>query len=165
MVDPDHNNWFGYLVYTFVKEVVEQSMECCVGCIDAKISPLLHSHQQSGLLEKLLLYFPIVRDLLFSKLPVLVDDYVDKFPDLEIYDDAGKRTLKSLGREFLNNCDPRSLYYSKNLSPDLDELLSLTGTVDLRMKPMNMKRVARNLAKDRSKTKKQKLDNDVVLLD
>ena len=142
---PNHDAWYGYLVATFVNETITQSLECCPGCADDKNSPLLHAHECLGLLEKLDFYFHSVRDLLQSKLNDLVDDFATKFPDDEIYDEAGKRVLKSFAREFLINCDPRSIYYSKNLTPEIDSIIKHTAA--LKEKPMTVKRLARKLVR------------------
>ena len=159
MSDPNHDNWLGYLLSAFINETITQSIECCAGCVAGKNSPLLHAHHQSGLLEKITFYFVIVRDLFLSKLQPLVEDYISKFPDPEVYDEAGIRVLKSFGRDFLNNCHPRSIYYSKHLTPTLDMLV--IDTANLRIKPMNLKRIAKKLSKDRP-VKRLKKNKNVV---
>ena len=78
---PNHDNWLGYIIAAFINETITQSIECCPGCKDLKNSPLFHTHHQSGLLEKLFMFSPSVRAMLISKLPVLVADYVTKYPD------------------------------------------------------------------------------------
>lgn len=159
MSDPTHDNWLGYLLSAFTNETINQSIECCAGCADDKNSALLHSHHHTGLLEKITFYFPNVRDLLLFKLQTLVEDYIFKFPDPEVYDDVGIRVLKSFGREFLNNCNPRSIYYSKHLTPAVDEIV--TDTANLRVKPMTLKRVAKKLTKDGPVTKRLKRNKKV----
>ena len=44
--------------------------------------------------------------LLLSKLQILVTDYVTKFPDVEIYDEAGQKCLAPFGRDFIRQCSP-----------------------------------------------------------
>ena len=148
----NHDNWFGYLVAALVSETVTQSMECCQACVDKKNSPLLHAHHQTGLLEKLTMFHNIVRDLLLSKLSALVSDYVTKFPDAELYDEAGQRVLKAFGRDFLLQSHPRGIYYSKHLTPAIDEIVTETPT--LRIKTMNFKRVANKVITNSKKKQK-----------
>lgn len=158
----DHDNWFGYLVYVFVKETLAHSNECCPGCVDRKNSPLLHAHQHTGLLEKLHMFHPIVKDLMLSKIPILVTDYVSKFPDPEIYDDIGQKVLRSFGRDFLNQSSPNSIYYSQYLTPDIDE--KLMETIEIHIKPSNLKRIASKMNKKREpKSKKTKKDDTLAI--
>ena len=136
----NHDNWLGYIVAVFINETVIQSIECCPGCKDLKNSPLFHSHHHSGLLEKLYMFAPSVRAILISKLPVLVADYVTKFPDSEIYDAAGQKVLTTIGRTFIRQCNPTFVYYSKYLTPEIDEVVTTTPV--LKSLPMTLKRVA-----------------------
>ena len=137
---PKHDNWLGYIIAVFINETINQSIECCPGCKDLKNSPLFHSHQQSGLLEKLYMFAPSVRAMLISKLPILVADFVTKYPDLEIYDDAGQKVLTNIGRTFIRQCNPTFVYYSKYLTPKIDEIVTTTPV--LKVKPMTLKRAA-----------------------
>ena len=136
----NHDNWLGYIIATFVNETINQSIECCPGCKDQKNSPLLHSHHHSGLLEKLYMFAPTVRCKLISKLPVLVADYVAKYPDSEIYDIPGQKVLTSIGRSFIRQCTPIFVYYSQYLTPNIDEIVITTPI--LKSQPITLKRVA-----------------------
>ena len=98
----DHDNWLGYLVSVFINEILIQSKECCPGCHDQKNSPLLHAHHHSGLLEKLYMFQLLVKETMLSKMSDLVLDYVIKFPDPEIYDEAGQKALRAFGKDFLD---------------------------------------------------------------
>ena len=153
----NHDNWLGYLIYVFVKETLTYSKECCPGCIDRKNSPLLHTHHHNGLLEKLHMFYPAVKDLMLSKMAVLVADYVSKYPDPEIYDEVGQKVLRAFGRDFLAQSDPKSIYYSHYLTPEIDE--KLTETSELRVKPTNVKRLASKMNKKQPLRKKSKKDN------
>ena len=137
---PTHDNWLGYIIAVFINETITQAIECCPGCKDLKNSPLFHSHHQSGLLEKLYMFAPSVRAILISKLPVLVADYVSKYPDKEIYDDAGQKVLTTIGRTFIRQCNPTFVYYSKYLTPAIDEVVTTTPV--LKTQSMTLKRVA-----------------------
>ena len=137
---PNHDNWLGYIIASFINETVTQSIECCAGCKDLKNSPLFHSHHQCGLLEKLYMFAPSVRAIVVSKLPVLVADYVSKYPDPQIYDTAGQKVLASIGRTFIRQCTPTFVYYSKYLTPAVDEII--TTHPPLKTQPMTLKRVA-----------------------
>ena len=150
----NHDNWLGYIIAVFINETITQSIECCPGCKDSKNSPLFHSHQHSGLLEKLYLFAPSVRAMLISKLPMLVADYVSKYPDQEIYDDAGRRVLTNIGRTFIRQCNPTFVYYSKYLTPSVDEVV--TTTPILKSQPMTLKRVANTIQKGTDTSKKMK---------
>ena len=150
----NHDNWLGYIIAVFINETVTQSIECCPGCKDSKNSPLFHSHYQSGLLEKFYLFAPSVRAMLISKLPVLVADYVSKYPDPEIYDDAGRRVLTNIGRTFIRQCNPTFVYYSKYLTPCVDEVVTTTPV--LKSQPMTLKRVANAVQKSTDTSKRIK---------
>ena len=150
----NHDNWLGYIIAVFINETVTQSIECCPGCKDSKNSPLFHSHYQSGLLEKLYLFAPSVRAMLISKLPVLVADYVSKYPDPEIYDEAGKRVLINIGRTFIRQCNPAFVYYSKYLTPEVDAVV--TTTPILKTQPMTLKRVGNAAQRDSDSSKRIK---------
>ena len=150
----NHGNWLGYIIAVFINETITQSTECCPGCKDSKNSPLFHSHHHSGLLEKLYMFAPSVRAMLISKLPVLVADYISKYPDLEIYDDTGKKVLANIGRTFIRQCNPTFVYYSKYLTPVVDEVV--TTTPILKSQPMTLKRVANSAYKGTDISKKMK---------
>ena len=152
---PNHHNWLGYIIAAFINETVNQSMECCPGCKDSKNSPLFHSHYHSGLLEKLYMFAPSVRAMLVSKLPVLVADYVTKFPDPEIYDAAGQKVLTSIGRTIIRQCTPTFVYYTSYLTPPIDMIaISLPS---LKSQPMTLKRVTDIVGKsDERNSKKSK---------
>ena len=151
---PNHDNWLGYIIAVFINETVDQSIECCPGCKDLKNSPLFHSHHLSGLLEKLYMFAPSVRAILVSKLPVLVADYVSKYPDSEIYDVAGQKVLSSIGRTFIRQCNATFVYYSKYLTPTVDEVVINTPT--LKTQAMTLKRVA-NIVKKCTDNESKKL--------
>ena len=150
----NHDNWLGYIIAVFINETTTQSIECCPGCKDSKNSPLFHSHQHTGLLEKLYLFAPSVRAMLISKLPMLVADYVSKYPDQEIYDDAGRRVLTNIGRTFICQCNPTFVYYSKYLTPSVDKVVTTTPIV--KSQPMTLKRVANAVEKKTVTSKKMK---------
>ena len=150
---PNHDNWLGYIIATFINETITQSMECCPGCKDSKNSPLFHSHYHSGLLEKLYMFAPSVRAMLVSKLPVLVADYVTKFPDSEIHDAAGQKVLTSIGRTIIRQCTPTFVYYSTYLTLPIDMIV--TSLPPLKSQPMTLKRVADIVGKSNERDSKK----------
>ena len=150
----NHDNWLGYIIAVFINETITQSIECCPGCKDSMNSPLFHSHQHSGLLEKLYMFAPSVRAMLISKLSTLVADYVSKFPDQEIYDEAGRRVLTNIGRTFIRQCNPTFVYYSKYLTPCIDKVITITPI--LKSQPMTLKRVANAVEKKTVTSKNMK---------
>ena len=151
---PKQDNWLGYIIAVFINETITQSIECCPGCKDSKNSPLFHSHYHSGLLEKLYMFAPSVRTILISKLSVLVADYISKYPDSEIYNDAGRRVLTNIGRKFIRQCNPTFVYYSKYLTPSVDEIV--TTTPILKTQPTTLKRVANAAQKGSDSSKRIK---------
>lgn len=83
----------------------------------------------------------------------LVSDYVTKFPDPEMYDETGQRVLKSFGKDFLIQSDPTFIYYSHYLTPARDEYLSAPPSIHV--KPMNLKRAAKQMSKKKQPSKKR----------
>ena len=153
--DPNHDKFLGYLIAVFVNETIAQAIECCPGCKDWKNSPLLHTHHHSGLLEKLYMFTPSVKAMLISKLRMLVTDYISKFPDPEIYDEAGQKVLIKFGRDFIRQCTPTFVYYSRYLSPSLDQEIGTPPIIHTQ--PVSLKRISNildNVAKQDQKRKK-----------
>ena len=83
---------------------------------------------------------------------MLVADYVSKYPDQEIYDDAGRKVLTNIGRTFIRQCNPTFVYYSKYLTPSVDEVV--TTTPILKSQPMTLKRVANTIQKGTDTSKR-----------
>ena len=159
----NHDNWLGYLVSIFIDETVTHSKECCPGCKDGKHSPLLHTHHHFGLLEKLYMFHPIVKEKMLSKISTLVSNYVAKFPDPDIYDEAGQKVLRVFGKDFLIQSNAKFLYYSHYLTPELDEMLPALPTNTIHIKPMNMKRVAAKMGKKKQPSKKRSKKGAVMV--
>ena len=153
----NHDNWLGYLVSVFINQTMVQSKECCPGCHDQKNSPLLHAHHHSGLLEKLIMFHPLTKETMLSKMNDLVSDYVKKFPDPEIYDEAGQKVLRTIGKDFLIQSNPTFIYYSHYLTPERDEHLNAIPI--FYMKPINMKRAAAKMTKKQPNRKRVKKQN------
>ena len=154
-----HDDWLGYLVSVFVNETLTHSQECCPGCHDGKNSPLLHVHHQSGLLEKLTMFHSLVRDTMLKKMKNLLEDYISRFPDAKQYDEVDQKTLKSYGRDFLNQSSPRFIYYSHYLTPAVDSLMDTMPKTHI--KPVTPKRAAEKMSKIKQPSKKKsKLNED-----
>ena len=100
------------------------------------------------------MFTPSVKAMLVSKLSVLVADYVSKYPEPEIYNDAGRRVLTNIGRTFIRQCNPMFVYYSKYLTPCVDEVV--TTTPILKTQPMTLKRVANTVQKSTDSSKRMK---------
>ena len=82
---------------------------------------------------------------MLSKITLLVNNFVEKFPDPQVYDEAGKKVLKSFGKDFIMQSTPTSIYYSRYLTPEID--MTMSTPIKLRIKPMNYKRTAKKLKK------------------
>ena len=150
--EQNHDNWLGYLVSVFIDETLTLSRECCPGCNDQKKSPLLHAHHHSGLLEKLIMFHPLVRESMLPKMTILVKHYIELFPEPELYDDAGQKVLKTFGRDFLIQSSPTFIYYSHYLTPECDD--GIHDTPKMHIKPMTLKRVATKMNKMKQPRKK-----------
>ena len=148
-----NDNWLGYLVSVFIDETLTQSIECCPGCHDQKNSAVLHSHHHSGLLEKLVLFHPLVRETILSKIKMLVKDYVERFPDATLYDEADQKVLRTFGRDFLMQSTPTVIYYTHYLTSEVDELIHSTPKTHI--KPMTLKRAATKMKKLKEQQKKK----------
>ena len=153
-----HDNWLGYLVFVFIDETFKYSQECCPGCNNQKSSPLLHAHHQSGLLEKLVMFHPLIKESMLSKMTPLVKHYVELFPDPELYDEVGQKTLKTFGRDFLMQSSPTFIYYSHYLTPECEKVIC--GTPQIHIKPMNLKRFANRMGKMKQPSKKRQKKGD-----
>ena len=154
-----HDNWLGYLVSVSIDETLTQSIECCPGCHDQKNSPLLHSHHHSGLLEKLVLFHPLVRKTMLSKIKMLVEDYVELFPDATLYDEADQKVLRTFGRDFLMQSTPTVIYYTHYLTSEVDDLIHSTPKTHI--KPMTLKRAATKMKKLKEQQKKKPKSSEV----
>ena len=157
--EQNHDNWLGYLVSVFIDETVTQAKECCPGCNDQKNSPLLHAHQHSGLLEKLVMFHPLVRESMLSKMTTLVKNYAELFPDPEFYDEAGQKVLRTFGRDFLIQSSPTFIYYSHYLTPQCDDVIRTTPK--MHVKPMTFKRVATKINKIKQPRKKKQKKSEI----
>ena len=100
------------------------------------------------------MFHPLVKETMLTKISNLVSDYVNKFPDPEIYDDAGQKVLRAFGRDFLIQSNPKFIYYSPYLTPAVDERLTVSH-VAIHKKPMNMKRAAVKMSKKKQPAKKK----------
>jgi hypothetical protein len=94
-----------------------------------------------------------VKDTLIKKMTTLVSNYVSKFPDPELYDEAGQKVLRSIGKDFLNQSNPTFIYYSHYLTSQLDEAMNCP--VPMHVKPMNLKRAASKMSKASKVTSKR----------
>ena len=148
-----HDDWLGYLVAVFVNEALTHAQDCCPGCHDGKNSPLLHAHQQCGLLEKLTMFHTLVKDSMLKKMKTLMEDYISRFPDAKQYDEVDQKTLKSIGRDFLIQSSPTFIYYSHYLTPSVDAFM--TDIPKTHIKPVTAKRAAERMAKNKQLLKKK----------
>ena len=88
----------------------------------------------------------------------LVKNYVELFPNPELYDEAGQKSLKTFGRDFLIQSNPTFIYYSHYLTPECNEIIR--DTPKLLIKPITLKRVATKMGKiNSSRNKALKKDN------
>ena len=107
--------WIGFLAEQIARQAVEMSLIKCVGCQDNMHSPLLHSHHQLSLLDKLRRHFEEIRGSVLPTINALYEQFKNKLPhsddpdkDMEIY-------LKN-GRFFLISATADALYYGRYLT-------------------------------------------------
>ena len=144
-----------------IDETIKQSIECCSGCMDNKSSALLHSHHHSGLLEKLHLFLSSVKDILNSKIVILIADYTEKFPDHNLYDEVGQRILRTFGKDYIAQSNPHSVYYTSYVTQEIDQ--KCRNTPSIKAKPMTLKRVkGKNGIKDEGVKKRKKLKTNTL---
>ena len=94
----NHDNWLGYLVTIFIEETVSYTKECCPGCNDHKNSPPTPRTSAFWSPKKLVMFHPVVRESMLSKMAALVKIYVELFPNPELYNEAvQKLSLKTFG--------------------------------------------------------------------
>ena len=93
--------------------------------------------------------------MLISKLKMLVTDYISKFPDPQIYDEAGQKVLIKFGRDFIRQCNPTFVYYSRYLYPSLDQEIGTPPIIHTQ--PVSLKHISNildNAAKQDQKRRK-----------
>lgn len=143
----NHDTWLGYLIAVIISETMRQAMDICPGCTNRKNSALFHSHQHSGLLEKLTMFLPSVKVKILNNLQELVVDYVKKFENPLHSDETGMCVLRGYGKDFVRQLnDPKAVYYSRYLIESVDE--KVHGAPLLGVKPMTIKRVSNTLASE-----------------
>ena len=118
-----NTEWLGYICEIFIRQSIKMSKSECNGCKDGKASAILHSHEQTSLLEKLHMYFQRVRGSLTNHLPEVYKQIKSKLPhsddtkkDEEIYLDAA--------RSFLLVCSPELIYWGRYITEHNDKFIS-----------------------------------------
>ena len=101
------------------------------------------------------MFHPLVKEAMLAMMTELVSDFVMKFPDPEIYDEAGQKVLRTFGKDYLIQSNPTFIYYSRYLTPELDEHLNAFPTFALHIKPIHMKRAAAKMSKKKQPSKKR----------
>ena len=107
--------WKSFIVACFVKRTLELAIEECTGCQDSRLSPLLHVHQTTGLLKKLIIFFDRIKTELCSNIEQLLSQYQHRF---NICDFELEYTEVAL--IFLKNLTPNTLYYGRYITIDND---------------------------------------------
>ena len=110
---------YGYLTGVMVQTCCDLAMQNCCGCKVKLKSPLLHTHEQMSLLDKIHLYLNEVRGEILPKVNQVYDNVKDKLPrsDDEVKD---KENFVNLARWFLQTATPELLYYARYLTDQND---------------------------------------------
>ena len=91
------------------------------GCKSKLKTPLLHFHEQTGLLDKIKLYFEEARGTLISQLNKVFVEFTKKIP--EKYSKEDRDLYISNGRSFLFVMTPEGIYYGRYLTESSDEFI------------------------------------------
>ena len=57
-----------YIVASLFRRILEVSIEECIACQQSRVSPVLHAHQASGLLEKTTFFLDRIRSELLDNI-------------------------------------------------------------------------------------------------
>ena len=90
---------------------------------------------------------------------MLVEDYVELFPDATLYDEADQKVLRTFGRDFLMQSTPTVIYYTHYLTSEVDDLIHSTPKTHI--KPMTLKRAATKMKKLKEQQKKKPKSSEV----
>ena len=150
----DNTMLYGYLTGVMVQTCCDLAMQNCCGCKVNLKSPLLHTHEQMSLLDKIHLYLNEVRGDILPKVNMVYDNVKDKLPrsDDEVKD---KENFVNLARWFLQTATPELLYYARYLTDQNDHVVhELMWKPSRKRKPYN---------RDGNKKSKRKIPPPPVL--
>ena len=111
--------WLGYITAEFIRRCVNESLVKCYGCRDGIISPLLHTHHQLGLKDKVVYYMEMVRGSMIPQIPSLYEEFKLKLVDSNM----DKDVYVTNARFFLISTTPESLYYGRFLNEVNDSFI------------------------------------------
>ena len=122
-MDYYHDFWVGFLSEQIARQAVEMAIIKCPGCEDKMYSPLLHSHHQLSLLDKLRRYFEEIRGSILPTVEALYEQYKDKLPHSDDLDKDKEIHFKN-GRFFLITATADALYYGRYLNEMNDSCIN-----------------------------------------
>ena len=122
-MDYYHDFWVGFLSEQIARQTVEMAITKCPGCEDKMNSPLLHSHHQLSLLDKLRCYFEEIRGSILPTIDALYEQYKEKLPHSDDLDKDKEIYLKN-GRFFLISITAEALYYGRYLNEMNDSYIN-----------------------------------------
>ena len=109
--------WFAFISARIVQKCIDASIRHCLGCQDQKISPLLHSHHQFGLKQKLERFMECAISEILRDLPNLAARFA------ECHDIDDKHQLIDYAKTFLISCTPNSIMYGGYITPENEHLV------------------------------------------
>ena len=145
--------WLGYITAEFIRRCVNESLVKCHGCRDGKISPLLHTHHQHGLKDKVVFYMEMVRGLMIPLIPSLYEEFKLKVGGSIMDKDA----YVTNARFFLISATPESLYYGRFINETNDSFIHSQPIREPITEPSRKRTI-----KGSKKQKKVISNNDVI---
>ena len=115
--------WIGFLAEHIARQAVEMSLIKCVGCQDKIHSPLLHTHHQLSLLDKLRCHFEEIRGSVLPTINALYEQFKGKLPHSDDLDKDTELYIQN-GRFFLISATADVLYYGRYLSEMNDSYIN-----------------------------------------
>ena len=122
-MDYYHDFWVGFLSEQIARQAVEMAIIKCAGCEERMYSPLLHSHHQLSLLDKLRSYFEEIRGSILPTIETLYEQYKVKLPHSDNLEKDKEIYLKN-GRFFLISVTAEALYYGRYLNEMNDSYIN-----------------------------------------
>jgi len=105
-------NWFAFLSTSLVNICVIEAKRHCLGCRHKKYSPLLHTHHQMSLYDKLGCHFTAAKTMLIDGMPQHITAFKKTISNANEYlDDNDVHCLFGEGVDFLLRSTPSTVYY------------------------------------------------------
>ena len=119
----DSNLWVGCLTGLVIQKCIELAAHRCPGCKAKLKSPLLHSHEQQSLLNKLHTYFNEVRGTLLPIVGQIYDSVKHKLPGSDAEKNS-KENYITHARFFFQTANPEIIYYARYLTEENDKTIN-----------------------------------------